>query len=64
MGRAALQTIRGMSDVEIDRLVQDLSNKDLILNGPLYKKAIDAGMKVASVKPGVMIGIILNLARG
>jgi digeranylgeranylglycerophospholipid reductase len=64
MGRAALETIRGMNDEEIDCLVQDLSDKDLITEGPLYKKAIDAGMKVASVRPGVMIGMVLNLARG
>jgi digeranylgeranylglycerophospholipid reductase len=63
-GRAALETIRSMSDEEIDRLVSNLSDRILIPKGPLYKKAAYAGIKVASARPGVMLDLVLNLARG
>lgn len=63
MGRAALETLRNLSDEEIDRLVRGLSDKDLISDGPLYKKAVYAGIKTASVSPKVALNMILNLAR-
>lgn len=64
MGRAALETLRNLSDDEIDRLVLGLSDKELITDGSLYKKAAYAGIKTASVSPKVAFNMILNLARG
>lgn len=64
MGRAALETLRGLRDDEIDRLVQGLSGRNLISDGPLYRKAIGAGLRVVSVQPKVMLDMVLNLARG
>ena len=64
LGRAALETLRNLRDDEIDRLVQGLSEKCLISEGPLYKKAINAAMLAASVRPRVVLDLTLNLARG
>ena len=64
LGRAALETLRNLSDDEIDRLVRGLSDKKLIAEGTLYKKAINAAILTASVSPRVLLDLILNLARG
>ncbi|MFB3765384.1 MAG: NAD(P)/FAD-dependent oxidoreductase [Methanotrichaceae archaeon] len=64
LARASLETLRNLADDEIDGLVRGLSGKDLVTDGPLYKKAANAAILAASVRPGVMLDIILNLARG
>jgi len=64
LGRAALETLQNLRDDEIDRLVQGLSGKDLIKEGPLYKKAVNAAMLAASVRPKAVLDLILNLERG
>lgn len=64
LGRAALETLRNLNDYGVDRLVQGLSGKVLITGGPLHKKAVHSAMLAASVRPRVLIDLILNLARG
>ncbi len=64
MGRAALQTLQGLKDEEVDRLVSGLSGKRLISDGSLYQKSIYAGMKVALTRPRTVPELIWNLAKG
>ncbi len=64
MGRAALETLRGMRDDEIDRLVKGLSGKALISEGSFFKKSAYAGLKVAFVRPKTMLDLARNLAKG
>ncbi len=63
LGRAALETLRYLKDDEIDRLVQGMSGKGLITDGPLYKKAVNGAMLAASIRPRITFDLILNLAR-
>ncbi len=64
MGRAALETLRGLRDDEIDRLIKGLSGKNLISSGSFYEKASRAGMKVMLVQPKVTLDLLLNMAKG
>ncbi len=63
MGRAALQTLQGLKDEEIDRLVSGLSGKQLISDGSFYQKSFYAGMKVALARPKTIPELIWNLTR-
>jgi digeranylgeranylglycerophospholipid reductase len=64
MGRASLQTLAGMKDNEIERLLQGLSETSLISRGSFLKKAAYLGAKVAVVGPRAMVDMIWNLAKG
>jgi digeranylgeranylglycerophospholipid reductase len=64
MGRAALVTLMGMKDEEIDKLVRLLSGKNLIPRGSFLKKTFYIGTKLASVKPKILLDLARSLARG
>jgi digeranylgeranylglycerophospholipid reductase len=64
MGRASLQTLSMMNDVEIDRLVHGLSGKRLISGGSFIKKAGYATAIVLLTRPKTMLDLAMNLMRG
>jgi digeranylgeranylglycerophospholipid reductase len=64
IARSCLETLRRLRDEEIDQLVRGLSGKDLLPEGSLYRKALRAGLAVASVRPAVMVDLIRNLVIG
>jgi digeranylgeranylglycerophospholipid reductase len=64
LGRAALETLMGLKDREIDRLVRGLSGRYLISGGPLPKKIAHSGAKVALVRPRTILELAWNLAKG
>jgi digeranylgeranylglycerophospholipid reductase len=64
MGRSSLQTLAGMKDEEIERLVHGLSGKVLVSRGSFLKKAAYAGAKVALIRPRTLLDLAVNLARG
>ena len=64
MGRASLQTLAGMKDPEIDRLVGGLSGKRLISRGSFARKAILAGAATALSRPRTVLDLARNLMRG
>ncbi len=64
LGRASLETLRNMSDRDIDELVRGISGKELILRGSLWRKALDAGIIVTSVKTRTVLDLAINIARG
>jgi digeranylgeranylglycerophospholipid reductase len=63
LGRASLETLRNMSDVDIDRLVKGISGKNLVLRGSLCRKALDAGILVTSVQPMTVLDLAINIAK-
>jgi len=64
MGRASLQTLSMMKDVEIDRLVHGLSGKRLISGGSFIKKAGYAAAIVLLFRPKTLLDLAMNLMRG
>ncbi len=64
MGRASLQTLAGMKDAEIDRLVRGLSGQKLISGGSFFKKAAFAAATTARIRPMTAIDLAMNLMRG
>ncbi|MFA5264712.1 MAG: NAD(P)/FAD-dependent oxidoreductase [Opitutaceae bacterium] len=64
MGRASLQTLSMMKDVEIDRLVHGLSGKRLISGGSFVKKAGYAAAIVLLSRPKTLLDLAMNLMRG
>ena len=64
IGRASLETLRNMSDEEIDRLVKGFSGKKLILRGSLCSKALNVGLKTTCIEPKVILNLVINIARG
>jgi digeranylgeranylglycerophospholipid reductase len=64
MGRAALVTLMGMKDNEIDKLARSLSGKNLISRGSILKKTFYTGTKLASVKPKILFDLARSLAKG
>ena len=64
MGRASLQTLAGMKDQDIDRLVRGLSGKRLISGGSFARKAIFAGAAITLSRPRTVLELALNLMRG
>lgn len=64
MGRAGLNTLRDMSDEDIDSLVKGLSGKNMITSGSFCRKAIFAGLKTTSVQPKTVLGLAINLTKG
>ncbi|MDH7597057.1 MAG: NAD(P)/FAD-dependent oxidoreductase [Methanothrix sp.] len=63
LGRASLESLRSMSDDEIDRLFLSLSGRDLLASGGLWKKSANAFLNVARAMPGMLPRFILNLLR-
>lgn len=64
MGRASLQTLSMMKDVEIDKLVHSLSGKRLISEGSFAKKAAYAAGIVLLSRPRTVLDLAMNLMRG
>lgn len=64
MGRSSLETLRELSDMEIDRLCTGLSGKKLLFGGSLLKKAALSGARISLVRPGIIFDLIHNLAKG
>jgi digeranylgeranylglycerophospholipid reductase len=64
MGRASLQTLAGMKDAEIDRLVKGLSGRRLIFGGSFARKATYAGAAAALSRPKIVLDLGRNLMHG
>lgn len=64
MARASLATLQSLRDGEIDRLVQALSGKDLLVTGSFYKKSISAGLAVGTAMPKALMMLMRNWTRG
>jgi digeranylgeranylglycerophospholipid reductase len=64
LGRAALQTLRGMKDEEIDGLMRGLPSRLLISRGPSTAKALQAAARVALARPKVVLDLLLALWKG
>jgi len=64
LGRASLEMLRSMSDAEIDRLIRGLAGRNLLAGGGQLQKAISAGLSVASIMPGLPIGLIRRMMSG
>jgi len=64
LGRAALLTLRGMKDEEIDGLMQGLPSKLLLSRGPSAAKALQAAARVALARPKVILELLSNLWKG
>lgn len=63
LGRASLETLRSMSDEEIDRLFLSLSGRNLLVSGGLWKKSANAALHIARAMPGMLPRFLLNLLR-
>lgn len=64
LGRASLETLRNMSDGDIDELVKGVSGKNLILRGSLCRKVLDAGIKTTCAQPKAVLSLVINIAKG
>lgn len=64
LGRSSLETLRELSDLEIDRLCMGLSGKKLLFGGSFLKKAALSGARLSLVRPGIILDLIHNLAKG
>jgi digeranylgeranylglycerophospholipid reductase len=64
MGRASLETLRNMSDKEIDSLTLGLSGKSLVQGGPFHKKVLFAGLKITLVQPKIVFNLASNIVKG
>ncbi len=64
MGRASLETLKIMTDEDIDRLVAGLSAKDIFSGGPFWKETISAMVRIASIKPKIILDLATHMARG
>ncbi|MGB9902847.1 NAD(P)/FAD-dependent oxidoreductase [Methanothrix sp.] len=63
LGRASLETLRSMSDEEIDRLFLSLSGRDLLAPGGLWRKSANAFLNVTRAMPSMLPRFVLNLLR-
>jgi flavin-dependent dehydrogenase len=64
LGRASLETLRNMSDSDIDELVKGICGKNLILKGSLCRKVLDAGIKTTSAQPKAVLNLAINIVKG
>lgn len=64
LGRSSLETLRELSDREIDRLCMGLSGKKLLFGGSFLKKAAFSGARISQVRPWIIFDLIRNLAKG
>jgi digeranylgeranylglycerophospholipid reductase len=60
-GRACLETLRKMSDTEIDDLARGLAGRDLISDGSFFRKLLAAGAITAAVKPRAVSSLLKNM---
>jgi hypothetical protein len=63
MGRASLETLKSMRDEDIDRLVSDLSGKNIFSGKSFWKEALSAIIKIASTQPKIALDLAINLAK-
>ncbi|MCX8206467.1 MAG: NAD(P)/FAD-dependent oxidoreductase [Methanothrix sp.] len=63
LGRASLETLRSMSDAEIDRLFLSLSGRNLLVPGGLWRKSATAALNVTRAMPRMLPRFLLNLLR-
>jgi digeranylgeranylglycerophospholipid reductase len=63
LARASLQALGGMKDEEIDSLVRGLPRR-LLLDGPPFAKALQAGARLALNSPRGIIDLLLSLWKG
>jgi flavin-dependent dehydrogenase len=64
MGRASLETLRKMSDDEIDLLAKGLAKRDLDLTGSFFRKGLSAGVALARSRPQTIPTLIRSFAEG
>lgn len=63
LGRASLETLRSISDEEIDKLFLSLSGRNLLIPGGLWKKSANAAFRLAISMPCMLPRFLLNLLR-
>jgi digeranylgeranylglycerophospholipid reductase len=63
-GRACLETLRKMSDEDIDSLFRSLQGRKLVGQGAIYRKAFTAGLALTRARPYLILDIINNLLKG
>ena len=63
-GRACLETLRGMSDEDIDALLRSMHGKIHITERSFYRKAFAIGQALTSARPMVIPAFISNLIEG
>ena len=63
MGRASLETLKNMRDEDIDRLLVDLSGKNILSGKSFWKEALSAIVKIASTQPKIALDLATNLAK-
>ncbi|MHC1631585.1 MAG: geranylgeranyl reductase family protein [Methanotrichaceae archaeon] len=64
LGRASLETLRQMSDEEIDLLIKGLMKKNLDFKGSLAKKSISAGLALVALHPGIVPALARSFIEG
>ncbi len=64
MGRASLETLRKMSDDEIDRLAAGLAKTDLDFSGSFFRKGLSSGIALARSRPRTIPTLIRSFAEG
>jgi digeranylgeranylglycerophospholipid reductase len=64
MGRASLETLRKMTDDEIDSLTRGLAKRDLDLSGSFFRKGLSAGIAMARSRPRTIPTLVRSLAEG
>ena len=63
MGRASLETLRMMTDQDIDALTKGLERKDLNMAGSAMKKGISSGLSVFKARPKTVPLLVKNLLK-
>jgi len=64
MGRASLETLRKMSDEEIDGLAKGLAKRDLNFAGSFARKGFSAGLALTRARPRTIPTLIRSFAEG
>jgi digeranylgeranylglycerophospholipid reductase len=64
MGRASLETLKNMDDKDIDRLVGELSGKNILSGNSFWRETLSAITKIASTQPKIALDLVMNLAKG
>ncbi len=64
MGRASLETLRKMTDDEIDSLTRGLAKRDLDISGSFFRKGFSAGIALARSRSRTIPTLVRSLAEG
>lgn len=64
MGRASLETLRKMTDDEIDSLTRGLAKRDLDISGSFFRKGFSAGIALARSRTRTIPTLVRSLAEG